>query len=264
MAKRADLAVEKLKAELVPPPPFTLPGPASTPLFAPLISLEAEVANGALKTIWRQRGALGNACARAMAETVSAEVSDECTQLLQAPILLGRAGPLALDGLAPKARKELEREAAMLKERREARLELWRVVATFAVASEAGQDALAALLRTDASLIDHLFEPLTRCGPRVTPGVEAMFLSWLAGTHVSHAAWWAARLAPERAFELLSPLCSADQEARTTVVLAPMNGLQLWDRADLRWLPLLEPLSSLFGFRSLTAVAVATLRARAG
>lgn len=263
MPKRADTTlIEVAKAQLVPPPKFVLPGEASKAVFAPLLELEAAVANApALKTIWRERGALGNACTKLRAGEVSAEVIEECATLLEGPVTLGTNGPLKLDGLSPKARKALEREASMIKERNEARLEIWNVVATFAVRSEAGQNALAAVVQRDTVLADALYEPLARCGTKATPQVEAMFLSWLKGGNVGHAAWWAARLAPERAFELLAPHCSREDEARTTVVLGAMNGLG-WTHADQRWLAVLEPMSQEFGFRSLTAVAVATLRAR--
>ena len=259
MAKRTDTAlIETLNAQLVPPPPF----PGSAAVFAPLLELEAAVAKApALKTIWRERGALGNACTQACTVEVSAEVIGECTKLLEGPVTLGTNGPLNLEGVSPKARKELEREAAMIKERNEARLELWKVVATYAARSDAGQNALAAVVQRDPVFAEALYEPLARCGARVTPEVEAMFLSWLKGPQVGHAAWWAARLAPERAFELLAPLCARDEEGRTTNVLGAINGIG-WDRADLRWLTVLEPMSQEFGFRSLTAVAVATLRAR--
>lgn len=263
MPKRTDAAlIETLKAQLVPPPPFVLPGDASKAVFAPLLELEAAVAKApALKTIWREQGALGNACTKAQAGEVSAEVIAECTTLLEGPVTLGTNGPLNLEGVSPKARKELEREAAMIKERNEARLQLWKVVATFAARSDAGQNALAAVVQRDSVLADELSEPLARCGARATPVVEAMFLSWLKGRNVSHAAWWAARLAPERAFELLAPLCSREEEGRTTNVLSAMNGIG-WTNADQRWLAVLEPMSQEYGFRSLTAVAVATLRAR--
>lgn len=262
MPKHADTTlIDLAKAQLVPPPPF-VPGEASKAVFAPLLELEAAVARApALKTIWRERGALGNACWKTCTEEVGTEVIADCAKLLEGPVTLGTNGPLNLEGISPKARKELEREAAMIKERNEARLEIWNVVATFAVRSEAGQNALAAVLQRDSVLADALYGPLAACGPRATPGVEAMFLSWLKGEHVGLASWWAARLAPERAFELLAPHCTRENEARTTVVLSAMNGLG-WAHADQRWLAVLEPMSQEFGFRSLTAVAVATLRAR--
>lgn len=262
MPSRTDTAlIETLKAQLVPPPPFVLPGEATKAVFSPLLALEAAVASGALKTIWRQQGALGNACTNASAREVSAEVIAECTTLLEGPVTLGTNGPLNLDGVSPKARKALEGDAAMITERNQARLQLWKVVATFAARSDAGQNALAAVVQRDEVLADALYEPLAACGSRATPVVEAMFLSWLKGRNVGHAAWWAARLAPARAFELLSPLCSRDYEARTTNVIGAMNGIG-WAHADQRWLAVLEPMAQEFGFRSLLAVAVATLRAR--
>lgn len=261
MPSRSDTAlIETLKAQLVPPPPFVLPGEASKAVFAPLLELETAVATGALKTIWRQQGALVNACTNASASEVSAEVIVECTTMLEGPVTLGTNGPLNLDGISPKARKELEREAAMIKERNEARLNLWKVVATFAARSAAGQNALAAVVQRDEVLADALFDILAACGARATPVVEAMFLNWLKGRNVGHAAWWAARLDPARAFELLSPLCARDHEARTTNVIGAMNGIG-WAHADPRWLAVLEPMAQEFGFRSLMA-AVATLRAR--